>query len=144
MPVHRSLLFLPAVGLLIAALVEAQTKEVSSPRKSPITTHVLDTASGAPGAGIPIALERQIQGQWKILGRGETDRQGRLDSLHPQTALEAGIYRLIFDTGAYFQARGQKTFFPRVEVTFQIEKTDEHYHVPLLLSPFGFSTYRGS
>jgi 5-hydroxyisourate hydrolase len=78
------------------------------------------------------------------LGRANTDASGRADDLYPRDKpLQAGSYRLVFDTGAYFKRQGVKTFFPRVEVVFEVEKTDEHYHVPLLLSPYGYSTYRG-
>lgn len=112
---------------------------------SGITTHVLDTARGRPASGVPITLEKQEASGWKALGSGATDADGRLRTLLPGgTALEAGVYRLTFDTGAYFTARDEKSFYPVVHVTFAIEAPAEHYHVPLLLSPFGYSTYRGS
>jgi 5-hydroxyisourate hydrolase len=106
---------------------------------SPITTHVLDTARGRPASGIPVTLEFASDGQWTAIGSGTTGADGRLSDLVPAGfKLRAGFYRISFATAAY------STFYPRVEVTFVIENTSEHYHIPLLLSPFGYSTYRGS
>jgi len=107
---------------------------------SPVTTHVLDTARGVPAAGVPVTLERAPD--WTEVGSGSTGDDGRLAELGSPEA--AGEYRLRFDTGAYFQAAGTRAFFPQVTVQFTIERPDEHFHVPLLLSPFGYSTYRGS
>ena len=113
---------------------------------SPITTHVLDTARGRPAEGVAIVLERRsADGGWSEAGRGATDADGRCRSLLPDgSALEAGVYRLVFDTGAYFRARGQEAFYPSVGIAFEVRNAGEHYHVPLLLSPYGYSTYRGS
>lgn len=111
----------------------------------PITTHVLDTRLGKPAADIDVVLEiQESAGQWRELGRGTTNGDGRIGNLLTDEELSAGIYRLTFHTAAYFQATGTAAFYPSVCVTFQVERTDEHYHVPLLLSPFGYSTYRGS
>jgi 5-hydroxyisourate hydrolase len=113
---------------------------------SAITTHVLDTARGRPAAGVPIALEIETgAGAWRPLGRGETDADGRLRTL--LTGGErpaAGTYRLTFDTAVYFTAQGVTSFYPFVQVVFRLDAPEQHYHVPLLLSPFGYSTYRGS
>lgn len=103
---------------------------------SQITTHVLDTALGKPAAGVPVALFASGE----LLAEGTTDADGRVTELGP-AALEAGGYTLVFDTAAYFAAR--VSFYPRVIIDFAITGS-EHYHVPLLLSPFGYSTYRGS
>ena len=109
-----------------------------------ITTHVLDTARGRPAAGVPIVLERAIGDGWELVGRGASDADGRARDLVAEgTALTHGRYRLTFDTGAYFRDRGEAAFYPEVAVVFTVA-TDEHHHVPLLLSPFGYSTYRGS
>ena len=109
-----------------------------------ITTHVLDTAAGRPAAGVPVRLER-AGGAGREIGRGVTDRDGRMRTFvregHP---LEAGTYRLVFDTASYFRASGVDGFFPEVTIVFDIRDPAQHYHVPLLLSPFGYSTYRGS
>jgi 5-hydroxyisourate hydrolase len=112
---------------------------------SPITTHVLDTSLGKPAANVPVVLELQVaDGQWKKLGQGLTDGDGRLKNLLGVNALEAGTYRLTFDISTYFVARGVKAFYPQVIVAFEVTNSQEHYHVPLLLSPYGYSTYRGS
>ena len=109
-----------------------------------ITTHVLDTARGRPAAGVPIVLERASRDGCQELGRGATDADGRLRDLVADGASPgAGRYRLTFDTGAYFRDRGEAAFYPEVAIVFTVA-ADEHHHVPLLLSPFGYSTYRGS
>ena len=110
---------------------------------SPITTHVLDTSRGRPAAGVPVVLERAVDSGWQSVGRGTTDADGRVRDLLASTP-EVGRYRLSFDTGAYFNAIGETGFYPEVSVTFVVGRGEEHYHVPLLLSPFGYSTYRGS
>jgi 5-hydroxyisourate hydrolase len=112
---------------------------------SPITTHILDTSLGLPARGVPIALEMQTDnGAFKQLGSGLTNADGRVVDLLEAGALTPGTYRMRFDTGAYFTQQKTKGFYPYVDVVFQIESTDQHYHVPLLLNPFGYSTYRGS
>jgi len=109
-----------------------------------ITTHVLDTAAGRPGQAIAIELERHDAGSWHRIGAGVTDDDGRLRTLTPAGAVAPGVYRLRFHTGAYFQARQQAGFFPVVEIQFTVDDGAQHHHVPLLLSPYSFSTYRGS
>ncbi|MGK8485537.1 hydroxyisourate hydrolase [Nocardia asiatica] len=104
---------------------------------STLSTHVLDALCGAPAAGVTVTLYRQE----RRLDAGETDADGRVRALGD--ALEPGTYRLVFDTGAYFAAREVETFYPEVAIAFAVTE-DRHYHVPLLLSPFAFSTYRGS
>ena len=112
---------------------------------SPITTHVLDTARGVAAAGVPVVLEREGEpGAWRVVGRGETDADGRLRTLLPAGALAAGVYRLSFDAGVYFAAAGVTGFYRRVQVEFVVRDAAAHHHVPLLLSPFGYSTYRGT
>ena len=108
-----------------------------------ITTHVLDTSRGHPAAGVPVVLEHAVDSDWLPVGRGTTDADGRANDLL-SAAPQDGRYRLTFDTGAYFQALGEAGFYPEVSVTFAVVGGQEHYHVPLLLSPFGYSTYRGS
>jgi 5-hydroxyisourate hydrolase len=110
---------------------------------SGITTHVLDTSLGCPAVGVPVVLERAMDSGWQTVGRGTTDADGRVRDLLPSPP-EAGRYRLGFDTDAYFRAVGEAGFYPEVSVTFVVGYGEEHYHVPLLLSPFGYSTYRGS
>ncbi len=112
---------------------------------SGITTHVLDTSRGRPAAGVPVTLETREGGGWRTLGRGATDEDGRLrDLLPPDFIPGEGVYRLIFDVASYFDALGAQGFYTEVSVTFVVRDAAAHYHVPLLLSPYGYSTYRGS
>ena len=112
---------------------------------SAITTHVLDTARGVPAAGVSVVLERQHAAEWQVIGRGQTDADGRQRALMPEAgSAPPGVYRLRFDTRAYFEALSLQTFFPQVIVTFEIPDGEAHHHVPLLLSPYGYTTYRGS
>ena len=115
---------------------------------STISTHVLDTSLGRPGAGIRVTLER-IQDPLGVrplaVGHGVTDADGRVrDLLRAGAALGPGIHRLRFDVGEYFAASGREAFYPEVVVVFRVGEEEGHYHVPLLVSPFGYSTYRGS
>jgi 5-hydroxyisourate hydrolase len=103
-----------------------------------ISTHVLDTSRGRPAEGVPVVLERAAGDGWEPIGRGATDADGRASDLG---SASAGRYRLTFDTGAYL---GEETFYPQVTVEFRVDQGEAHYHVPLLLNPFGYSTYRGS
>lgn len=113
---------------------------------SRVTTHVLDLALGHPAAGVPVVLERQDEnGVWKALGSAATDSDGRIAHLLPDDApFAAGTYKLVFDTGSYFRSAKAPAFYPRVTVEFAVEDATQHYHVPLLLSRYGYSTYRGS
>jgi 5-hydroxyisourate hydrolase len=112
---------------------------------SHITTHVLDISIGRPAANVVVVLEAQSpSGQWTEAARGTTDADGRLRDWAGAKTLAEGIYRLTFDTRAYFAARKIASFYPEVVIVFQVGDAQEHYHVPLLLSPFGHSTYRGS
>lgn len=112
-----------------------------------ISTHVLDTARGRPAAGVSVILERLSTdaAAAREFARGTTDEDGRVQELLPAgTALEVGDYRLTFDTHAYFAASGVEAFYPSVSVVFTVRDASQHHHVPLLLSPYGYSTYRGS
>jgi 5-hydroxyisourate hydrolase len=111
----------------------------------PITTHVLDISRGQPAAGIAVHLEFfAANGEWRALGQGTTNSDGRaLNLIEPATFI-IGRYRLVFATADYFTAQNIKSFYPQVTIEFLVTAADEHYHVPLLLSPFGYSTYRGS
>ena len=111
-----------------------------------ITTHVLDTSTGRPATKVAVRLERDRgDATWEVLGRGETDGDGRLRTLMPAgAAIAPGHYRLTFDTGRYFDHARTTTFYPHVVIVFEILPGETHYHVPLLISPFGYSTYRGS
>jgi 5-hydroxyisourate hydrolase len=106
-----------------------------------ISTHVLDTMRGRPAAGVPVRLDRYAGDTWKPLAEAATDDDGRLGGLPAQ---ERGTYRLRFGTGPYFVALGVETFYPEVSVVFAVTDADQHYHVPLLIGPYGYTTYRGS
>ena len=107
-----------------------------------ITTHVLDTSRGAAAAGLSVVLDVRHGPEWSHVGQRTTDGQGRVASFS-DAALVDGAYRLTFDTGAYHRGLGITPFFPEVSVTFEV-RSGAHYHVPLLLSPYGYSTYRGT
>lgn len=111
---------------------------------SPLTTHILDTATGTPARDVPVRLSRMQEDTWVDVAAGRTNDDGRLPGLLPPGGLGEGIWRLHFDTDAYFGARGVEGFYPYAEVVFRVTDPTSHHHVPLLLSPFGFSTYRGS
>lgn len=111
---------------------------------SPITTHILDLESGLPAAGVHVQLDREENGAWTQIASGLTDGDGRIKDLLKPGSLSPGYFRLTFDVAAYFDGRKKPTFYQRVPVEFKIEAIDRHFHVPLLISPFGYSTYRGS
>lgn len=110
---------------------------------SAITTHVLDTAAGWPAGGLAVRLEVRAADGWRQLAEAVTDADGRIHDLGPEHA-QPGDYRLIFATANYFAADHREYFFPEITVTFTITDPTQHYHVPVLLSPFSFSSYRGS
>ncbi|MCL4512788.1 MAG: hydroxyisourate hydrolase [Candidatus Eremiobacteraeota bacterium] len=113
---------------------------------SPITTHILDISQGAPASGVPVLLEfLEFEQKWDVIGEGITDSDGRSRDLLPENfSLKKGVYRLTFKTEDYFNTIQVKGFYPVVQVIFEIRDQTSHYHVPLLLSPYGYSTYRGS
>lgn len=114
--------------------------------RSPITTHVLDTSRGRPAAGVPVSLARaNADGSWQSLADATTDADGRISNLLAPGSLQPGIHRLRFDTATYFASiDADAYFYPWAEIVFRIDDTTAHYHVPLLLNPFGYATYRGS
>jgi 5-hydroxyisourate hydrolase len=106
-----------------------------------LSTHVLDATTGRPAEGVAVSVEEQVDGQWRTTAEGRTDADGRIGALGDPGE---GAHRLNFDTGGYFAAAGVATFYPEVTITFTVVDAGAHHHVPLLLSPFAFSTYRGS
>ncbi|HEX5306652.1 MAG TPA: hydroxyisourate hydrolase [Dyella sp.] len=112
---------------------------------NPLSVHVLNLQDGLPSPGMTVTLERQDQGRWISLSEGVTDSQGRIGGLYPDgQPLRHGVYRVTFKTGAWFAQRRAPTFFPEVPVIVAVDGSLPHYHVPLLLSPYGYSVYRGN
>ena len=111
---------------------------------SAITTHVLDTSRGRPAAGLKVELHKKSGEEWNSIGVGVTDENGRCSSLLGETPLAAGTYRLTFHAGTYFKAQHVETFYSDIPIIFEVRDAGTHHHVPLLISPFGYSTYRGS
>lgn len=111
-----------------------------------ISTHVLDIAQGKPAHGVAVRLERrEISGDWIPLGSSRTDADGRCPQLLPENEpLRAGLYRLSFDAASYHHAQKIEGLYPVIEITFQVLEGESVFHIPLLLSPFGYTTYRGS
>ncbi|XP_078684060.1 5-hydroxyisourate hydrolase-like isoform X1 [Branchiostoma floridae x Branchiostoma belcheri] len=141
------------VGLTVKYTASTQSPAISpSPlamsanRTSPITTHILDTSLGRPAADVPIKLYRRgerLGQEWTQVSSGQTNSDGRCNGL--LNSLEAGVYKITFETGTYFNKNGiRQYFYPYVDIVFEIHDPSQHYHVPLLLNPFGYSTYRGS
>lgn len=112
--------------------------------KSPVTSHVLDIANGRPAEGLNASLSKQSGASWTLIARGTTNADGRIADWLPGDRLEAGTYRVDFETGDWLRSRNRACFYPSVSIVFAIEKPQEHYHIPLLLSDYGYSTYRGS
>jgi 5-hydroxyisourate hydrolase len=112
---------------------------------SGISTHILDTSLGRPAAGVPVTLEQNVDGAWRRISTQTTDADGRAKQLlTSQSALAAGTYRIVFDTASYFEAQNLQGLYPNVEITFLVRDPAAHYHIPLLLTANGYSTYRGS
>jgi 5-hydroxyisourate hydrolase len=108
-----------------------------------LSTHVLDATSGRPAAAVAWRLDRRAGQSWEHVGSGRTDDDGRCTAMAPE-GLNTAVYRIVFDTAAYFAASGVRGFYPEVVVVFEVTEPERHHHVPLLLSPFAYSTYRGS
>jgi len=143
----------PVCGIGLTATPNPANPRTANPRPcvrlcrvSAITTHVLDISRGVPAAGVEVTLEWSSPREgWQLMGKGATDPDGRLRTLMPEAgSAPPGLYRLQFATGAYFQERGTAAFHPHITVTFEVLDGEAHHHVPLLVSPFGYTTYRGS
>ncbi|MEI2267251.1 hydroxyisourate hydrolase [Erwinia sp. CGal63] len=109
-----------------------------------LSVHVLNQQTGKPAPGVEVTLEKKQDTGWAMLNKATTDRDGRIKHFWPEQPAAAGDYRVVFKTGDYFKQQKQESFFPEVPVEFHISNTNEHYHVPLLLSQYGYATYRGS
>ena len=108
-----------------------------------ISTHILDTSLGKPARGVTVCVEQLDGSTWRRIGEGVTNDDGRVKPLL-ETIPKEGTYRIRFEVGEYFKQLKQEAFFPSVTIDFTVRSVKEHYHVPLLLNPFGYSTYRGS
>lgn len=130
---------LAAVFFCSASVTAAETA------KNPISVHVLNLQTGVPAAGVSVELDQKSGDNWIKLADATTNAQGRIPALYPAGKMaQPGVYRVIFKTGDYYKSVNQPSFFPEVPVIFNLEKPEQHYHIPLLLSQYGYSTYRGN
>ena len=134
-----------SLRMTLAALSLSGLSSLALAAGNPLSVHVLNLENGLPSPGVNVTLEKHVGKDWQSLAQGVTNEQGRIGELFPaKQAFEAGEYRVVFKTGEYFKKAGRETFFPEIPVIFEVKNADQHYHIPLLLSPYGFSTYRGS
>ena len=134
-----------SLRITLAALSLSAVSSLALAAGNPLSVHVLNLENGLPSPGGNVTLEKHVGKDWQPLAQGVTNEQGRIGELFPgKQAFEAGEYRVVFKTGEYFKKVGRDTFFPEIPVIFEVKNVDQHYHIPLLLSPYGFSTYRGS
>lgn len=131
-------------SILIGAAI-AGFSQFASAADNPLSVHVLNLQDGLPSPEVVVTLEKLSGEQWSLMNTGVTNAQGRIPALFPQdTPLVKGTYRVTFKTGKWFAERNSKTFFPEIPVIFTADGSVPHYHVPLLLSQYGYSTYRGN
>ena len=129
--------FLPLSTLLLTSMTFAQN--------NPLSVHVLNLENGLPSADVEVVLEKSSGNKWLKLNQQVTGPNGRITALFPENQpLAQGIYKVTFKTGDWFKKNNQSTFFPEVPVIFKVDGSVSHYHIPLLLSPYGYSTYRGN
>ena len=117
---------------------------MSQQQRPPITTHILDTERGKPASGVAITLLKYDQEQWHTISSGVTNSDGRVEEWVQPFVFAGGIYQLQFATAEYFTRIGVSSFYPQVSISFTVQNLEQHYHVPLLLSAYGYTTYRGS
>jgi len=133
------------LSALVTGIVFSGVAAIAQAGDNPLSVHVLNIQSGLPSPGVEVELERRTDAGWESLATATTDEAGRVSALYPTNEdFLAGVYRVTFETGDWFEERDIATFFPDVPVPFQVENTEQHYHIPLLLSPYGYSTYRGN
>lgn len=131
--------------LFFAGAVLSVLSSLASAAANPLSVHVLNLQDGLPSPAVKVTLEKQNGQSWDVLNTASTNEQGRIPEFYPDgKSLEKGIYRVTFKTGEWFTAHKIASFFPEVPVIFEVDGTVAHYHIPLLLSPYGFSTYRGN
>lgn len=136
-----------SLNYIILACIIGSTSAIAADivEKNPISVHVLNLQTGLPNDGVKVVLEKQEGDQWMKLSDGITNQDGRISALYPTgEKIVPGNYKITFETGDYYKNHNQNTFFTNVPVVIQISKVDGHYHIPLLLSPYGYSTYRGN
>jgi 5-hydroxyisourate hydrolase len=131
------------VNLSFAMLLFSPTMALSEDKKS-LSVHVLNQQTGRPAHGVEVRLEHKQGESWNVLNMASTDANGRIEALWPENKLQPGEYRVVFKTGKYFSEQKQQSFFPEIPVEFYIMDTNSTYHIPLLLSQYGYSTYRGN
>ncbi|QFS88340.1 MULTISPECIES: hydroxyisourate hydrolase [Marinobacter] len=130
---------------VVAGMLIAGTSSMAFAAGNPLSVHVLNIENGLPSPDVTVTLERKESGQWVELNQAVTNEQGRIGELYPDgERLVEGTYRVVFATGDWFAKQNTSTFFPEIPVVFTMDAALDHYHVPLLLSPYGFSTYRGN
>lgn len=130
--------------LLAAALTVLSFTAVAAPEGT-LSVHILNQQTGLPSQGVIVELDKQENNAWVHLADGKTDTDGRIKSLFPAgKEMSAGIYKVTFKTGHYFKAEGKDSFFPEIPVMFTVSKENQKLHIPLLLSQYGYATYRGS
>ena len=123
----------------------ASTAATFSFAQNPLSVHVLNLENGLPSPNVEVTLEAQKNGKWVQISQGKTNEQGRITALFPEnTNFDNALYKVTFKTGEWFKKNNQNSFFPEVPVIFQTDGSVKHYHIPLLLSPYGYSTYRGN
>lgn len=133
------------IKTLLVGITLASLTHFASAQGNPLSVHVLNLVDGLPSAEVAVTLEKLNGEQWTLMNTGVTNAQGRITALFPENArLDKGTYRVTFKTGAWFASRKSKTFFPEIPVIFTADGSVPHYHVPLLLSQYGYSTYRGN
>ncbi|WP_227367836.1 hydroxyisourate hydrolase [Halomonas sp. M20] len=135
-----------ALSSVVAGIALCGAATLAQAADNPLSVHVLNIQDGKPSGGVKVMLEKQTNSGWETLNQATTEEDsGRISALFPEDQeFESGVYRVTFETGDYFDAQGAETFFPEIPVPFTVEDTSQHYHIPLLLSPYGYSTYRGS
>ncbi|WP_392565541.1 hydroxyisourate hydrolase [Utexia brackfieldae] len=129
------------IGLLISSLTFFANAE-----SNPLSVHVLNLENGLPSSGVEVKLEQKVGDNWQVLNTAITNEQGRITGLYPdgKALIKDATYKVTFETGKWFKAHNVKTFFPEIPVIFSTDGGLDHYHIPLLLSPYGYSTYRGN
>ncbi|EAQ6131936.1 hydroxyisourate hydrolase [Salmonella enterica] len=136
---------LAAALMSVSAFSMAHSEAQTAPMKNPISVHVLNLETGVPSEGVTVVLDKKEGGKWVKLNSAVTSQDGRINELYPAgQEINPGDYRVTFETGKYYADHNEDTFFPEIPVIIHVPKAGEHYHVPLLLSQYGYSTYRGS